>query len=128
MIELERYEMFEVPLEMRRREFFGLIGGGIAVLALEPEQQDVSGWVKLGEDGAITAVTGKVEIGQNIRTSLSQAVAEELRVPISAVRPVMGDTDPDMKYLVVVCAECKTHVAVLDSDEVYHFFNVVPSS
>ena len=35
---------------------------------------------------------GKVEVGQNIRTSLSQAVAEELCVPIDKVRLVMGDT------------------------------------
>jgi len=36
--------------------------------------------------------TGKVEVGQNIRTSLSQAVAEELRVPTSQIKLVMGDT------------------------------------
>ena len=33
----------------------------------------------------VTAFTGKVEIGQNIRTSLAQVVADELRVPIAAV-------------------------------------------
>ena len=37
--------------------------------------------------------TGKTEIGQNIRTSLSQAVADELRLPVSAVTLVMADTD-----------------------------------
>ena len=36
--------------------------------------------------------TGKVEVGQNIRTSLSQAVAEELRVPTLRIKLVMGDT------------------------------------
>jgi isoquinoline 1-oxidoreductase len=36
--------------------------------------------------------TGKVEMGQNIRTSLSQAVSEELRVPIASIEMVMGDT------------------------------------
>ena len=40
----------------------------------------------------MTAYTGKVELGQNIRTSLTQAVAEELRLPMSAVRLVMADT------------------------------------
>ncbi len=39
------------------------------------------------------AFTGKVEVGQNIRTSLAQAVAEELRVPFDSVTMVMGDTD-----------------------------------
>ena len=37
--------------------------------------------------------TGKVEVGQNIRTSLSQIVAEELMVPLSSVTMIMGDTD-----------------------------------
>src|SRR5579871_3690025 len=36
---------------------------------------------------------GKVEVGQNIRTSLTQAVADELHVPPSCIRLVMGDTD-----------------------------------
>src|SRR5262249_33754636 len=37
--------------------------------------------------------TGKVEVGQNARTSLTQAVAEELRLPVASVRLVMGDTE-----------------------------------
>src|SRR5207244_12304706 len=45
------------------------------------------------EDGGVTVYTGKVEMGQNIRTSLTQAVAEELRVPVAMIRMCMGDTD-----------------------------------
>ena len=41
----------------------------------------------------MTVYTGKVEVGQNIRTSLTQAVAEELRAPVGSIRLVMGDTD-----------------------------------
>ena len=41
----------------------------------------------------MTVYTGKVEVGQNVRTSLSQVVAEELRLPVESVRLVMGDTD-----------------------------------
>ena len=40
----------------------------------------------------MTVFTGKVEMGQNIRTSLSQAVAEELHVAIDKIEMVMGDT------------------------------------
>src|SRR4029077_10191478 len=42
--------------------------------------------------GGVTVYTGKVEVGQNIRTSLSQAVAEELRVGLDRIEMVMGDT------------------------------------
>jgi isoquinoline 1-oxidoreductase len=47
----------------------------------------------VAEDGVVTVYTGKTEVGQNTRTSLSQAVAEELRVPVASVRMVMADTD-----------------------------------
>lgn len=40
----------------------------------------------------VSVYTGKAEVGQNIRTSLSQVVAEELRLPMTAVRLVMADT------------------------------------
>jgi isoquinoline 1-oxidoreductase len=55
--------------------------------------KEIGGWLHIDEKGLITAYTGKVEFGQNIRTSLSQVVAEELRVPIGSVRLTMGDTD-----------------------------------
>src|SRR5207244_13634084 len=45
------------------------------------------------EDGNVTVMTGKVEVGQNARTSLTQAVADELHVPLASTRVVMGDTD-----------------------------------
>ena len=54
--------------------------------------QDVGAWLHIGEDGVVTAYTGKVEVGQNSRTSLTAAVAEELRVPVASVRFIMGDT------------------------------------
>jgi nicotinate dehydrogenase subunit B len=53
---------------------------------------DIATWIHIGEDGKTTVFTGKAEMGQNIRTSLSQAVAEELHVPIHSVQMVMGDT------------------------------------
>src|SRR4029079_10303516 len=40
----------------------------------------------------VTTYTGKVEVGQNSRTSLTQAVAEELHTPVSSIRMIMGDT------------------------------------
>jgi CO/xanthine dehydrogenase Mo-binding subunit len=55
--------------------------------------KDVSAWIHIGADGRVTVFTGKVEVGQNIRTSLAQLVAEELRVPFDSISMVMGDTD-----------------------------------
>src|SRR4029077_3436519 len=35
----------------------------------------------------------KVEVGQNSRTSMTQILAEELQLPVSAIEMVMTDTD-----------------------------------
>lgn len=43
--------------------------------------KEIASWLHIGEDGAVTGFTGKAEMGQNIRTSISQTVADELRVP-----------------------------------------------
>jgi nicotinate dehydrogenase subunit B len=91
---------------LARRDFCRLMGGGLLVSITAPHafSQETGGrtsheppdtldsWVHIGEDGEITAFTGKVEVGQNVRTSLAQQVAEELRVPMSSVHLVMGDT------------------------------------
>ena len=37
-------------------------------------------------------IPGKVEVGQNTRTALTQGIAEELRVPVAFVSLEMGDT------------------------------------
>jgi isoquinoline 1-oxidoreductase len=107
--EVERYELSEAPryhFAVDRRDFMKVLGGGLLVwLLLEdiheaPAQpgrgrmpQEIGAWLHVSEKGQITVSTGKVEIGQNARTLLSQVVAEELRVPVSALTLVMADTE-----------------------------------
>jgi isoquinoline 1-oxidoreductase len=112
--EPERYELDAGPayrFAVGRRDFFKSIGAGIVVVLLVEaavaqetgggrrrggggggRPQDIGAWLHIGEDGSVTVYTGKVEVGQNIRTSLSQIVAEELRVPLSSVQMIMADT------------------------------------
>ena len=104
-IEPERYELLEGPayrFELERRGFLQILGTGLFVLLVpkggasqEPRDlpREVGAWLHVGEDGTITVFTGKVEFGQNIRTELTQVVAEELRAPLEKIRLVMGDTD-----------------------------------
>lgn len=97
----------EAPTEgINRRNFLKLLGGGIAVALtytelnalskqpglFSPGDDTIAAWIHILENGTITVYTGKVEVGQNIRTSLSQAVAEELSVPLSSIEMIMGDT------------------------------------
>src|SRR5262245_40488275 len=108
-IEPERYELFEAPryqFDLDRRDFLKVLGGGLLVclfaresLAQQPGAgfgrgpQDIGAWLHVSEAGEVTVYTGKVEVGQNIRTSLSQVVSEELRLPVASIKLVMADTD-----------------------------------
>jgi nicotinate dehydrogenase subunit B len=117
-LEVERYELFSDPIynfTFNRRQFLKVFSGGIALIvpmsnlltaAAQQEQgesgqgrfdqrvpNEIGAWIHIDEGGTVSVFTGKVELGQNIRTSLSQAVAEELRVPVGSVRMVMADTD-----------------------------------
>jgi isoquinoline 1-oxidoreductase len=110
--EPERYELFEghrYHFDLQRRDFlkvFSVMGGGLLVLASTPATAQMSGraaprpmppevssWLHIDERGQVTVYTGKVELGQNIRTSLAQAVGDELCVPVAAITLVMADTD-----------------------------------
>ncbi len=53
----------------------------------------IADWLRIEPDGAVVVYTGKTEVGQDIRTSLAQAVADELRLPVEAIRIVMADTE-----------------------------------
>ncbi|MCX7015341.1 MAG: molybdopterin-dependent oxidoreductase, partial [Candidatus Sumerlaeota bacterium] len=64
-------------------------GGGFGGQAT----QTVAARLHIGEDGVITVMTGKIELGQGPRTIITQGAAEELRVPASRIRLVMADTE-----------------------------------
>ncbi|MGA3027111.1 MAG: molybdopterin cofactor-binding domain-containing protein [Bryobacteraceae bacterium] len=113
--EPERYELSAGPVwrfAPDRRELLQLLGGGILIALTLPRAeafqesgagrsregapevpQTLGAWLHIDESGSVTVYTGKVEMGQNIRTSLAQAVADELRSPVTSIRMVMGDTD-----------------------------------
>lgn len=84
-------------LRLTRRELLKLVGGGIVVFmypveVAEAQDKLPSAYLRVGEDGTITFLTGKIEMGQGVMTSLAQMAAEELDVPLQSMRAVMGDT------------------------------------
>ncbi len=112
--EPERYELYEKRTHrftLDRRGFLKSLGGGILVFHLlstaeaqqpggrrrgggrgQPVPADIAAWLHIGEDGRVTVYTGKAEVGQNIRTSLTQVVAEELHADPGSIHLVMADT------------------------------------
>ena len=103
----EEYWNPAVSLPVDRRDFLKFLGGGLLICLVHGSAQaqesgrtyggndlpkDLGAWLHIAADGQVKVFTGKVEVGQNIRTSLAQVVAEELRVPFASVVMVMGDT------------------------------------
>ncbi len=97
-----------VQTNLDRRNFLKVLGGGLLVclgagrisgqesgrtFGSDELPKEISAWLHIAADGKVQVFTGKVEVGQNIRTSLAQQVAEELRVPFDSISMVMGDTD-----------------------------------
>src|SRR6185312_6971601 len=58
-------------------------------LAKTPE---LDAWIRVGADGTITVFTGKAELGQGIRTALTQVAAQELAVLPEQIDLVTADT------------------------------------
>lgn len=52
----------------------------------------LAAWLHIAADNTVTVYSGKTEVGQNVRTMLAQAVAEELPIPLVALRIVLADT------------------------------------
>src|SRR5215470_12213691 len=95
---------------LKRRSFMQLLGAGLLIAASAPAlaqqrgggrrgggfggsgAKSIGARIHLGKDGSITVLVGKVEAGQGARAELTQAAAEELRVPASAIQLIMADT------------------------------------
>jgi isoquinoline 1-oxidoreductase len=101
----EQTRRIEAP---SRREFLSAAGAGLTVFfsldAQEPGRlpmpgrgggapADFNALLRIGPDGRVTGMSGKVELGQGAMTSLAQLVAEELDVPFDRVEMILGDTD-----------------------------------
>jgi nicotinate dehydrogenase subunit B len=54
---------------------------------------DLDSWLRVNSEGSVTVFTGKVEIGQGIRTAVAQIAAEELDVSLERVQVAAVDTD-----------------------------------
>ena len=99
----------ELIPSLTRRELLELAGPGLFIFfpvqpaeaAQEPARlparqgypTDFNAYLKIGEDGHVTGLVGKVELGQGSMTALAQVLAEEIDVPLDSVDLIMGDTD-----------------------------------
>ena len=95
--------------EMTRRQFLQATGALVVAFGLPVDAQGQSApalrtaggplpanqldsWLIIRKDGMITVMTGKVELGTGVSTSLRQIVADELEFPFEKISWVQGDT------------------------------------
>lgn len=103
--EVERYELAEGPayqFALDRRVFLQTAGTGLLLLVVSCQRAEgqsdsgngtlIEARLRLGEDGRVTVLNGKVEEGQGARTELAMVAAEELRLPLDGVEMQMADT------------------------------------
>jgi isoquinoline 1-oxidoreductase len=103
-------EMPDPGVEVSRREFLGAGATGLFVFFVpdvvwsmqERERPggarpgyptDFNAYLKVGENGRVTCMVGKIEMGQGAMTSLAQLLAGDLDVRLDTVDMIMGDTD-----------------------------------
>ena len=53
---------------------------------------DLDSWVRIDDGGTVTLFTGKVELGQGVRTAIARIGAEELDVSLARIRVQTADT------------------------------------
>jgi isoquinoline 1-oxidoreductase len=104
-IEPERYELFEkgrYSFALSRRQFLQILGPGLLFVTygnLSFAQRGdrgsipVAARLHIGEDGIVTVMTGKVEMGQGSRAQITQAAAEELDIDPGQIQLIMADSD-----------------------------------
>lgn len=96
---------------MKRRHFvagFGLAGALVVGWGLLPPRSrlggrhtlpetegavNLNGWLRVAGDGSVQLAMPKAEMGQGVHTALAMLVAEELSLPLAAVRLVDAGTD-----------------------------------
>ncbi len=53
---------------------------------------NINAWIEVLANGKVRIFTGKVELGQGIRTAIAQVAAEELNLPMESVEVVIAET------------------------------------
>jgi nicotinate dehydrogenase subunit B len=89
---LRRSGVLVVAFSLAPRLFAQAGGGKPALPGSLSKTPNLDAWIRIDATGAITVFTGKAELGQGIKTAITQIAAEELDVDFAAIRLVTADT------------------------------------
>lgn len=76
----------EDPIMAARVDYDGKLPGSIG------RANAVNAWLEILDDGSIRVLSGKVELGQGIRTAIQQVAAEELDMDLEKVQVQLAET------------------------------------
>lgn len=76
----------EDPIMAARLDYDGKLPGSMG------RAKTVNAWLEILEDGTIRVLSGKVELGQGIRTAIQQVAAEELDLDLEKVQVHLAET------------------------------------
>ncbi len=76
----------EDPIMAARLDYDGKLPGSMG------RAKTVNAWLEILEDGNIRVLSGKVELGQGIRTAIQQVAAEELDMDLEKVLVHLAET------------------------------------
>jgi nicotinate dehydrogenase subunit B len=68
------------------------VGSGPSLPASLKTSPYLDSWIRIDANGAITAFTGKAELGQGFKTAFQQIAAEQLDVPFASLKVITADT------------------------------------
>jgi isoquinoline 1-oxidoreductase beta subunit len=92
-----------------------------AALALPDGDVALNGWVKLGRDGRMSVLVPRSEMGQGVLTALPMLVAEELGLPLAALRveqaPLGGAQDRIYGNVAMLTSGLPFHPQAIERDE-----------
>ena len=109
MTQLERHSTTNSDLKLDRRSLLQNAGAffvAFSIYDVNAQQRnlpelgpgktlkldEVDAFLALTPDGSVTVYCGKVDLGTGLRIAIPQMVAEELDVPLSAIKLIEGDT------------------------------------
>ncbi len=83
-----------------------------------PKEGDVAlnGWIKIAADGTVVLAMPRSEMGQGIHTALAMLVAEELDVPLSAMRLEQAGSDTIYGNVAMLVASLPFHPTETESE------------
>lgn len=61
-------------------------------ISTKPNEDQINAWLRVLKNGSIEVITGKMELGQGVRTAIMQIAAEELNTSLELVSIRMAET------------------------------------